>query len=1133
MVARSYLRDQASDEEYRLGRMLDKADLFFELNLDEDDISRTQDLYARVAALFVRVHGPAGLIRKYPALTLTTLIGHAGLAYEQGRFWESFWDELDTARDTEFENTLRQSLSGMLQRFGLRQFPEIDGSYVRVMTMHAGIPVHCLGDLVDVIEEHLLQGRDATAASLLEWLTEPGMEYRLNRLDVPVRNFLQLGGEIAVDVLDRIIEFLHFTADQPEVWNNLELDTSTTGLPTLILEGLIDRLQERPLGQAADKPHRAARRRNPGVVYSLSDDQVMVGVPYPDSSPAMPWKVSFDGDTREVYAERGWGVDEDGEHPLTLVSVTTPAREVHLRHDASGAQHQIPLVDKRDPLLIFNPDGRPIQRQTTLPRGVVLAVYPHDAEVVDGMSNAPVETLDDARAPSGWRGWRAVSIDLSEHASVRLRRSGSPVGPARTVRAAGAPRYENAEPVEGLKTSNGLSVYSERPTITLPANPGGSPQSWHIRARRAGAQRWLVDEEWESDTENTYVDPFEGVAAGLLGSFEVVVGGSLEFDLRQTLFLAEGVKVNHGVEFRRPVAGGLSTSISAITCLRPLTADHATVSFGLGVRESQIRLGDGERAFKLVLRPPYFESRIDPFGAPAQWRTTAQVIAPSDLEAHGMIAARIPGDVEVSFALRDLSGEVLHEEVPEVPRDNLFQLSTRTFVDTARTAGVCQLVALIDDLDGRTQSVVIAHVRPARLCSGVHIDDGRLVFADLADEADLAAFVWMSTAPWIPVRSLTITGGSAELPEDLRDSGQLIVQVFVDDPWVTITRPRRPDWSAFRVEQQGWVRDEDLARENLSRFLAGESSAPTSGGAMDAVWSALAVLPASGHDDSDNSQRRALVRILSIHPRSALEALGDSTIPSEELPAMLVRTGLARSGFSADFTENDLHPNPWVGCLVELSDLNSLNKRRDEVAEEREATLAYLKNQGGQMLLDLLAGKSRDASVGVFERDTQILDAKSPADVDEIFEYCRLVPGALLDPDTRMGSTIEAFHARREWLSEPVSRGLSFEVQRALPAVKRVAPLVYDAIRARNEVLDGADTTANPWLLLSMQSLTLAALARLEARGAFNRPMMNTPMTDGWIRMAEMFPSMVTTDLLIADALASYVRHGDLIGDWE
>ncbi|NKU37760.1 hypothetical protein GS887_28115 [Rhodococcus hoagii] len=88
-----------------------------------------------------------------------------------------------------------------------------------------------------------------------------------------------------------------------------------------------------------------------------------------------------------------------------------------------------------------------------------------------------------------------------------------------------------------------------------------------------------------------------------------------------------------------------------------------------------------------------------------------------------------------------------------------------------------------------------------------------------------------------------IRGDRASLPDTLHDAGELIVQVFVDDPWITITRPIAPDRDALRVAQPGWMRDESPALDALARFLAGQLHVPLMREAVSGAWSALAVLP--------------------------------------------------------------------------------------------------------------------------------------------------------------------------------------------------------------------------------------------------------------------------------------------------
>ena len=311
---------------------------------------------------------------------------------------------------------------------------------------------------------------------------------------------------------------------------------------------------------------------------------------------------------------------------------------------------------------------------------------------------------------------------------------------------------------------------------------------------------------------------------------------------------------------------------------------------------------------------------------------------------------------------------------------------------------------------------------------------------------------------------------------------------------------------------------------------------PRSSEAMPEVWAALAMLPRSRADNATEVLRGALVRVLARDPRGALEALGGSTIPAAEIVPLVIRTGLVDQSYLSDQVESDrtvLYANPWVGCLVEIADLPDRAAHRSEFPQRWAESLGYLENQGGRGLRGLLRGSLGDPRVGVFDRNVERVHVLPADQVDEMFEAFRLVPGALLDVDTRTSATIEAFHARAQWVREPLREVLTGMTPSALGRIKQVAPLLYDAIRARNEVLDGVDVIAHPWMLLSLQSLTMSALARLDARSRFGVPPITPDMREAWARMADMCPAMVATDLLIADALALYVTAGDLIGDSE
>lgn len=1125
-----------SDREFEFRQRLAKASLVVEINLDENELRDLQSMYGTEAAQMLRTGSvPNDVIRAYPALTLAILVGQACVGYEQHRYWDEFFAQLDLQRDQVFEQALRRSLRELLHKFRLRDFPELKNEYVQLMALHSGFPVYCLRDVVDLLEERMVGGTEMTGAAVIEWLRQPGKKHRMNDLDVPVRNFIQYGGQLAIDILNRIIEFLLFTAST-EGWaeSDIDLETSTTGLPTILLDRLIELVAERPFG-SGPRPvvPRQRRMRKPTIAFLPLDRQIVVEVPYPDLEPDVPWRLSFDGDTREVLAEPGWGVRAGEEHPPTPVPVPAPAREILLQHAPSTTTTPIAVVDKNDPLLVFDLDGRWIPRHTTLPRGCVFAVHPGDAQVVDLGTGRTLTPLASADTLVGWRGWVVAELDLSTCGSIALERGGTRApGAVRTVRDPATPTFEHGEPVPGLTTLNGLTVYGSRPEVTLPANPGAQDITWRVRAKRPDSPAWLIDTEFPGADEDLAVDPFQELEDAVLGLFDIQVSGPVGTDLRQQAFYAEGLSIEYTEPFRFPVGGGLKPVTATVHSDWDLTVAHPRIDFGVDERDKNVTVARPGRTYRLRLTPPYVQIRVDPVGAPAQWRTNAAVLTPAELDEDRIVAVHAPGVAASVFQLETHDGRLLKDVTPDAPHYDYFQVSSRVFVDAARAAGRCRIVALVDDEQGRTTRIVLSHVRPAALCAGIRIDGGDLVLEDAADEDDLAVYVWARTAPWRPVQTLAVSDSRASLPERYVGAGPLLVQVFVDDPWVTITPPSWPDESAFDVAQPGWMPDESRERDNLARFLAGEGPAPSGAVSMPEVWSALALLPQDAHDVPTQRTRSALSRILKENPRAALEALGNSTIPLAEMMSLYIRTGLVFKSYTADFTLNDLHPDPWVGCMVEIADLPSLYARRAYVAEERAETLDYLEDKGGAALMEVLrCGKSMSLYEGVFDKDTVLFDALPKARVETIIAAARFVPGALLDTDTRVSAVIDAFHARREWLTDGWSPAFGSATLRSLDVIRRASGRIHREVTARNEKLEGVDTSAHKWMLLPLQSLTLAVLARLDAHRMLRYAPVTSDFQEAWARMARLCPRLVMTDLLIAEALVTRACHGDLIGE--
>src|SRR5690625_2175095 len=102
-----------SDADYEWRTRLRGINLVVEADFTAEEIWTAQKKYGAASQYLLNrprrlIHDE--IIQKYPALTLVILVGHASLGYDQGRYWERFWEELDLPRDSEFENTIRRSL---------------------------------------------------------------------------------------------------------------------------------------------------------------------------------------------------------------------------------------------------------------------------------------------------------------------------------------------------------------------------------------------------------------------------------------------------------------------------------------------------------------------------------------------------------------------------------------------------------------------------------------------------------------------------------------------------------------------------------------------------------------------------------------------------------------------------------------------------------------------------------------------------------------------------------------------------------------------------------------------------------------------------------------------------------------
>ena len=1121
------LSDWMFDEDYEWRRRLKSVNLVIETDFSEHGIREAQRNFgAAVRELRGRGHSPQDIIKKYPGLLMGILVGHASLAYDHGAYWDSFWQELGLGREPDFEQAIRGSVVDLLDKFALARFPDVEKGdarkYVTMFTLHSGIPIHCLRDLLEQAHDHIKQGRTATGIALTEWILEPGKEHRTAALDKPVLDFFAFGGEFALDIIDRIIEFMQAATADPALLE-ATLDASTTGLPTVMLDEIVRQLREEPLRL---DPRRVSAdiAGRPTIIYSAADDEIVLVLPGAPDDAKTTWRVSFDGDVREVQAIRQWGGDEQS--AMADVTVPEPVHEVIVAR-AGEPGLALPLVAASDPLLIFSSTGQLVPRRDGM-KDTAWVVFPDSHDLVDATTLKPL-SLNDEGCPAGWHGWRSAFVDLDSVHGLQLRKSGELVGTPRRVYRAERPHLHPVSPVPGVTTPDGRTVYSSRPVVTLPATNFEPPPKWTVRVRHPGEQDWRFEQSTPASTVERDLDPFAGSAAPQLGLFEILVTGPMGLDIRGVFFIAEGLTTQFHPTIRIPENGRLTHLAASVEALTLSVVPVGPIPFGDRELSKPITVGNRDNEQQLLLTPPHAEVRSGEVGSSASWRMTPEVCDPVDFSQNRFVAARAPGVERAEFRYVSNRGELLQvDSGPRRRRGDIFESRLQQFADTVRAHPGGRLEATLHTADG-PRDVVVLRAQSSSLASGVRLVDARLEFADIADVSNLAVHVWNTTTPWNPPEVIPVHNGTAQLPEQFIERGSLRCHLVIDDPWVSAEPPRQAPADSFHLEQLGWCDEGTPARKQLSRYLGSQSRAPVEVGFVPEVWDALAWLAADG-----KAKRFAgLTELLEAEPRKALECLGDSTIAAGTKMALFTRSRLVIRNFATKETHNELHAHPWFGCMVELADLTSLYRRRDEVSGERAETLSYLRDRGGEPLIELLAtGITPSFAESCIDISIVKRSAEPLTQVEAQLRELQQVPLPQLHPDSLRAGLYEALLRRGEWIQSGSSESLAKQATFLINPIK-IAKMShsYQAITSRSDAISGVDESKHPWALMAAQSLTLAVAARLMAHERIKGSYFNSGLLADWAQLALLCPTMVANDILIAEAVVLHDRRGNVIGE--
>jgi hypothetical protein len=491
--------------EQRLRSQMGAIELIGELDLAPEEV---QEIGQLIAAL-IRAQGPQravlSLEQHYPATLAAFLVFQGGSSYhsnEKADFWPGVCEAAGIPYSPNYTSALGQAFKTICRRFRLPQ--EFAGHvYVGAILGHGGIPARSLPDFF----EHMLQpsvtkpelAALSTADLILEWLTSATQYY----VDKPILRFLEYGGQVAEDVVERCRHMAKAWVEEGELPTADELGLSAA---------LVDAYQEwvTQSGLARPETRSGLRLKKPAIVLDPWGLGVHVVLPEQQIPAAQSlaeswWEVEADGviDRIPVDARR---VDMDLKTRIAHAILCRPAREYKVRFyrrdEESGTgmlrEWVYAGVSPARPLLAFDPaTGRLITQPKGLPARPLWILCPPDATLQSDPVSQSLIREELPRLPWDWHPWRGYGLDLQGISALKLLAThGEALIPVVEAPAAPTAELVNAEQLGSLDDPVPIFV--------------GAPPTLRIYMREeelAGGRlrRWRLElnHEWNADPERS------------------------------------------------------------------------------------------------------------------------------------------------------------------------------------------------------------------------------------------------------------------------------------------------------------------------------------------------------------------------------------------------------------------------------------------------------------------------------------------------------------------------------------------------------------------------------------------------------------------------------------------------------
>jgi hypothetical protein len=1025
-------------------------------------------------------------LRRYPAVHVLSTAGVAAEHYERATFWPKLVELLRINPDPGFQGEWGRAFLDNLRTLGLPTFEadEDAGSrFVGRILLHCGMPTYCLDDFFKLVSWRRSTTPGLTPDAFVSWAAARAAGPGLSSVDMPVQRFVRFGDEFAVDVAERSFELLDALA--------AGADGSDVLLPERFRRVARKLHDSREIGQVVHSGvlGPSAVDVRPRLVLDPFGQGVILRLPPVGDAPdgRAVWVVTLGEEVRRVATESLWpGSTEPA--PQTDVAIPKPVRNASVA--LSGREHlqlSMMVVDVLEPLMAFGDDGEFIAPGLPLPATQAWVLFPGNPDAL--RVTGELRVIAESPLPPGWAGFCLLQVDLSSVTALSINSS------KRTVRKFDSARIELPQPVQGIRTSTALPVYAELPRICIPQGLKGADwdvtlqddSSGQVTAKHRVSEAAGTDSVWHN------------VPRPLVGSFTVRVRGPWGRGASRSFTVAEGLAATFSPGWRRFVPGGLRQCSAQIRATDGVELSRSHLDFDERKREHVVRVGAHGCYRSLVVTPPHMTVAYQGPVSTLSPSVRPLILLREDVqEAPGHLVLDIGAGAEPVLHIianrRSVQTLAAHNG-----RAGVYHFNLAEIVDTLRD--FAQIILALDE-EGE---LAVTTMRPRTLFSGIELDGSHLALENCVAVEGLSAYLFPTRAPWREPTCVPVVDGRVPLPDWLIGAGPIRVMARIDDPWVPLPIPDWPLPGTSRVVQaDGWVTDGDPEEVAISKFLAGDMSDPVDVVDFARLWTVRARLGSLALGDRFAETAEAIDTEIYGNPAAALAALTGSEAPSETIPSLMIRSGLAWANL-AEAHESSMPPWTQRGALPAalLSAADSLWSD-----EEIEAAIGVC----GEVVNGLLDGEDPYAGAGCIDGSAELLD-QNPALREQFIHAARLVPQGLLSADSRVLAAMDLVANRRdsrlEWLTRN-ARSVLREGERLIRMISHTGTQrAFDARRNQSRT--------DRWQVFPAISMALALAARHAARGHAEAEKWMLREQRAWAGLAEVAPQLVTIDLIIAE----------------